>query len=195
MTTQIDLATLPASKLTKQQVEQYGPREFMDNGRKCRITAHVRYDDQCGNGYNSFGVTADIDEQHGSHWVDFAGGCCHDEIAKYFPELAPMLKWHLCSSDGPMHYLANAKYWAGHDGWRDGKPNSPPDLDNLKSTIVYGALPEDAQFDLADCLYSDQRGFTWNEAKAHALERWLVARLPRLMEQFKAAVESLGFTY
>lgn len=44
---------------------------------------------------------------------DVAGGCIHDEIARYFPELAPFIKWHLTNADGlPMHYVANTVYFA-----------------------------------------------------------------------------------
>ena len=38
----------------------------------------------------------------------------HEEIAKHFPELAPMLKWHLCSSNQPMHYIENTVYHASN---------------------------------------------------------------------------------
>lgn len=42
----------------------------------------------------------------------------HEEVAKHFPELAPFIKWHLTSSDGPMHYLGNVTYHAGNlDHW------------------------------------------------------------------------------
>lgn len=103
---------LPDSKLTKSQVRTYGPK-LIEGGRR-RITVKVRFDDQCGNGHNSFAITADIDRKNRfDAWEDDCGGCCHDEVAKHFPELAPFIKWHLTSSDGPMHYLANTLYLAG----------------------------------------------------------------------------------
>jgi hypothetical protein len=50
-------------------------------------------------------------------WMDSCG-CQHDAISKNFPELAKYIKWHLCSSDGPMHYPGNALYLAGDkDCW------------------------------------------------------------------------------
>jgi hypothetical protein len=42
--------------------------------------------------------------------------CLHDEIAKAFPELAKYIKWHLCSTDGPMHYVANTVFHADEHG-------------------------------------------------------------------------------
>jgi hypothetical protein len=36
----------------------------------------------------------------------------HEELAVVFPELAHLTKWHLVSTDGPMHYIANTTYHA-----------------------------------------------------------------------------------
>jgi hypothetical protein len=33
-------------------------------------------------------------------------------IGEHFPELQQYFKWHLTSTDGPMHYIANTIYWA-----------------------------------------------------------------------------------
>jgi hypothetical protein len=136
--------TLPASKLTKQQVKTYGPRFFSINGKRYRITVQARYDDSCGNGYNSFGLTATIDRQtKNGHWTDHAGGCCHNEIAKHFPELTPLIKWHLTSSNGPLHYVANTLYWIGLDNlefarncavWPDATPEQITEQ-NLKARL------------------------------------------------------------
>lgn len=79
-------------------------------------TATIRYDDRCGNGHNTFSITGDI-QRHG-----FCGA--HDEIVEVFPELKPYIKWHLCSSDEPLHYLANTIYLASdrdHNGLRKGE--------------------------------------------------------------------------
>lgn len=104
--------------LVKKQVKQYGPKSYTENGATYRITAFVRHDDQCGNGHNTFSITGQIDVFSGGKWRDGAGGCIHDEIAKHFPALAPLIKWHLVSTDGPMHYIANAVYHAeDRDCW------------------------------------------------------------------------------
>jgi hypothetical protein len=100
------------SKLTKRQTKTYGPKTYTEDGTKYRITATVRYDDQCGNGHNSFSITGDVDELCGKRWREYMGGCIHEEIKKHFPKLAPFIKWHLVSSDGPMHYTANTIYHA-----------------------------------------------------------------------------------
>lgn len=72
------------------------------------ISATVRFNDECNNGHQNFAITGEIRE--GRRWA--AGGCLHDEIKAAFPELAPFIKWHLTSTDGPMHYVENTLYWA-----------------------------------------------------------------------------------
>jgi len=79
-------------------------------------TMHVeiRFDDQCQNGHQSFAITASVCTAESRRQRDIAaGGCMHDEIAKVFPELAPLTIWHHTSTDGPMHYVANTLYHAG----------------------------------------------------------------------------------
>lgn len=88
-------------------------REFVRRGEKYQITVKLRFDDCCNNGHEDFAITGDIKRFYQSKWVEDAGGCIHDEIAKQFPKLAPLIKWHLCSVDGPMHYIANTCYMAG----------------------------------------------------------------------------------
>lgn len=87
-----------------------------DYGKGCEIRTEVRFDDECNNGHNTFAITATIIDttQSRRHLREVAGGCLHEEIAKSFPELAPLIKWHLTSSDGPMHYIANTIYHAGN---------------------------------------------------------------------------------
>ena len=73
-----------------------------------RITATVRWDDECGNGHNSFAIT-------GSTTVkgrEDMGGCIHDEIKKHFPELSHLIQFHLMGSDQPMYYIQNTMYHA-----------------------------------------------------------------------------------
>jgi hypothetical protein len=104
---------------TQRQEKQYGPRYYTEDGTEYRITATVRHDDRCKNGHNTFSITAQIDAKNArGKWQDAAGGCCHDEVAKHFPELRPVIKWHLTATDGPLHYIANTLYFAGErDCW------------------------------------------------------------------------------
>jgi len=101
------------SKLTKRQVKEWTKKINVD-GKKGRLDIKLRYDDECGNGHNSFSMTGTI-------WSNLTGtsdrsivtcGAIKEEISKYAPELAYLAKWHLTSSDEPMHYIANTVYWA-----------------------------------------------------------------------------------
>ena len=138
------------------------------------LVAKVRFDDECKNGHNTFSITADLYEgthRNGGEYVFnsrgekcclTACGCQHDLVTKHFPELAPLIKWHLTSTDGPLHYVADTVYHA-----EQGK------LDYARESAV---APDATLAELSD-------------------ESWLLARLPALMVEFRAAVESLGFVY
>lgn len=91
-------------------------------GAGAMIRAEIRFDDNCRNGHNSFAITGEISIPRRRDCE--ACGCIHDEIAQAFPELAPLIRWHLTSSDMPMHYVANTVYLAGdrdHNGLRAGE--------------------------------------------------------------------------
>lgn len=91
------------------QVWTSEPRQYAahKNGSQfSHLTVRIRFDDCCNNGHATFSITADS--------TDGSGGCLHDQITQVFPELAPLIKWHLCSSAGPMHYVANTAYQASN---------------------------------------------------------------------------------
>lgn len=113
------------STLTKRQTKTFGPRPIDGYGKGAAITATVRFDDECGNGHNTFAITAEVRVPRRRD-VE-ACGCLHEEVAKAFPELTYLIKWHLCSTDGPLHYVANVLHFAGDkDCWgrRKGEPSA-----------------------------------------------------------------------
>jgi len=97
---------LPASTLTKNQ--KITKTKTIGNER---LIVTIRLDDECGNGHNTFAITGDLAHLRRGVWLEDSFGMLHDEVARFFPDLAPLLKWHLCSTDGPMHYVANTLYW------------------------------------------------------------------------------------
>ena len=220
------------SKLTKQQYKSFGPKPISGWGQGAAIWAHVRYDDECGNGHNSFAITGTIrvPKQRDSA----ACGCLHDEVAAAFPELAPFIKWHLCSSDGPMHYVANTKYHASDRDYNGLLKGERRQLCNGRTKLpvwsrvvrdakgeevkMYGHEMRDAAEKPAEFLMVDWEPVwiegegkardldaarscaVWPEATdeeltAPGLEARLMARLPGLLVEFRAAVESLGFVW
>jgi hypothetical protein len=115
------------SVLTKNQkiVTEWKPIKYQ--GLDCRMRIEIRYDDCCSNGHNSFAITGEIQEKRGNRFVDFTGSCIHDQIAKFYPKYKHLIKWHLMTSDMPMHYIANACYHASnrdHNGRLKGEPSS-----------------------------------------------------------------------
>lgn len=119
--------TTKTSKLVKNQEQTHGPVKMRPGngyGNNAKIRCTLRYDDRGGNGHNAFFITGEIFDGRGK---SVAGGCIHDEIVKHFPQFAHLVKWHLCSSDGPMHYVGNTVYNAGDkdcNGKRSGDPAS-----------------------------------------------------------------------
>jgi hypothetical protein len=127
---------LPVSILTRHQ-KKVIRKDLIIKGEPVVIVVTLRYDDECKNGHNTFTITANYYETyrqpnepnliHSSGktvWLSSCG-CLHNEIKKHFPELKHLIKWHLVSSDGPMHYLANTLYLAGdkdYNGKRKGEP-------------------------------------------------------------------------
>ncbi len=102
---------LPASKLIKSQYKEFEVKVAnsklcpSENGRI--LTIVVRYDDQCNNGHNTFSITGSTPETRSNGGM---AGCIHDFIEEQKPEFRDLIKWHLCSSDGPMYYIENTLY-------------------------------------------------------------------------------------
>lgn len=83
-----------------------------------RLQLVARFDDSCGNGHETFSVTArslmlNYDREANGPW-----GAAHDDLAKAFPWIGRFLKWHGCSTDGPSGYIANTIHFASdRDCW------------------------------------------------------------------------------
>ena len=206
------------SVLTKNQKKTF-TKDLPDNQR---ITAEVRFDDDCDNGHNTFSITGSIYE--GKSREPIICGCIHDEIREHFPELAPFIKFHLCSTDGPLHYLANTLYLAGDtdhwglkkgeiqhlEGRRTGKPiwrlpvlGSEIIHSYDKPTAPIASQPIDWEpvTRIGEGKEPDLEGARsvaiWEDATLEQLQdrEALAERLPALLDEFRKAVESLGFTY
>lgn len=202
------------SVITHSQQKSFGPKFFTEDGQKYSITAKIRYDDKCKNGHNSFSITGEINEIGNRH----GGSCCciYEEIARHFPELEKYIKWHLMSSDGPLHYVANTVYLAGdRDCWGNKRLEQEKDRNGIllwhdqntfKSVIASETAPPEYLPVLAEGkereLDAARRTAIWPEATdeqfclpPEELKSLLLARLPGLIEEFKKDVESLGFVF
>ena len=210
------------SILTKSQFTTK-EKTFTQGGEEYRIKVKIRYDDECGNGNNSFSITGQIDRRSGSRWIDECGGCIHEEIAKHFPELKKYIKWHLCGSDEPMYYLANTLYLAGDRDCNGLRKGEEKQLRNGKTGELCWILENDSNLEkyvdsdtkpegtiiltykpwlrIGEGKEPDLEGARnaaiWPDATLEQLtnKELLLARLPALMEEFKKDVEELGFIY
>ena len=108
------------SQITRSQTQSFD--KTTSKGELIRV--NIRFDDQCGNGHNSFAITGEIygrqripyettakNAQGKTVWMHSCG-CVHDEIEKHFPLLAHLVKWHDFTSKGPRCYIENTIYHA-----------------------------------------------------------------------------------
>lgn len=102
-------------------VDKYQKKQklFTEDGRDYRIIAQYGMSYHQGNSHPRFSITGEIPSQR-------IYGCIHDEIALHFPELKPLIQFHLWDDAGlPMHYVANAiywwEYWQGLSKWKPEK--------------------------------------------------------------------------
>jgi hypothetical protein len=93
------------------------------------IKATIRYDDRGRNGHQTFSITGSTHD---------TCGCIHETIAAFFPHLAKYIKWHLFSSDGPLHYVANTVFLAGDQDCWGGRKGEVRDY--RYNVIVNGGL-------------------------------------------------------
>jgi hypothetical protein len=117
-------ARAPGCFYTQKWISNFRPVSGWGVGGEMRV--EIRYDDECRNGHNSFAITASIYTASSRRKNDIeAGGCMHEEIAKFFPELASLNQLHLFDAHAPMHYIANTLYHA--TDWADSRfePGTP----------------------------------------------------------------------
>lgn len=89
----------------------------------------------------------------------------HDAVDEHFPELAHLIKWHLCAADtGPTHYEADALYH-----WEQGARK------HFESTVVFRALDSDVM-GFKHCENEEDK-----ELQLEYIRDWLAERLPFLL--------------
>jgi len=83
------------------------------NGQRCDLIADAGLHHITGNRRPYFSVTGTLYEAgKRSDRATISGGCLHDEISTFLPELAPIVALQLAYDDGtPMYADANGWYW------------------------------------------------------------------------------------
>lgn len=160
-------------------------KTYREGGTKYRIQATYGMDYAFARRYNQepyFSLTGEIQRQaRNNRWMEDSGGQLHDELIKHFPQLREIADWHLVSPAGPMHYIANAKYWL--DVWDNYQEGSEKPFDAFASTIVWGALPGET----GCAALASKMTRRWGEVRD-----WLELRLPLLQRAFRNDMEAIG---
>lgn len=116
------------------------PRQpFPTWGDGYTLSARAQLVHYAGNASPHFSTTADVFSALGR---DEGGGAMTVEIARLFPDLAPVTRVHLADHHGvPMHAEANAWHWLGYSTWgRDDTRPMPPDDDYGRRTLELHAV-------------------------------------------------------
>lgn len=146
------MINLPLSTLVKSQFKTLTAENVKFDGVVYRrVDATIRFDDQCGNGHNTFNITGSAWRKGNSNErnPDMCG-CCHDLICVAFPELAAFIQWHGCTSEGPIHYIGDTIYHAGDrdcNGHRAGEPSRFEDRIKIGSFPVLFSFKNSKFFD------------------------------------------------
>jgi hypothetical protein len=184
---------------------------LFNNGGE-RIRAKYGFDKH-GDQEPYFAVGGEIEGFNGAVWENHSCGCLHDQIAEHFPELAGVIRWHLCTeSTGPMHYVANAVHrWSLHcqqtgkiplaeKEWQRPGKNDPDQIEAFKSHVVFGAVEGDKLPELP------KKGEPTVAAKVSPwdpdvleeapepqwdIRAWCEARLPALLEAMRSDIAAI----
>lgn len=161
-----------------------------------------------------FHVLAGVDNKLGNgRWEStygrFAACADHDTFRREFKEEAvqKLPRWHLCGIyTGPMHYEANAIYWA--EKFQKAKEaigqeigaasEAAAALTSFKHTVVWGALvgeetdangQDEIARDAARLGVDTEGLYPWTYGQ-EKLREWLRLRLPALMAEFQHDVQN-----
>lgn len=84
-------------------------KRYIQAGTTFEINVKILLADDCKNNICDWSITADIYEQRkNGRFVWCAGGCCHEEILKRFPQFKMFVDLHLSNHYGaPMYPVEN----------------------------------------------------------------------------------------
>ena len=196
---------LPVSVTTKSQKRRFEKQVKGHLGIMRPFTVDVRFDDSCGNGQNSFSITGNFDN---SCW------CIHEDIAKHFPDLAHLIKYHLFDTRGPMYYIENTMHHALEHGPKSAylyfedkdngldskcmKSGKVEEIERIAATRpdLYTVKVQENTAKVANLKHA-RSSACWPDATIEQLsdKEALQARLPALMDGFHTAMLELGFKY
>lgn len=134
-----------------------------------------------GNSYPYFSITGEIrktDRRYRDPVI--MCGAIHEEILRYFPELAPLVQVHLSGPDGqPTHAEANARYWAGLTKYEPHTNNGGIELEKDENGVRWSPKTLASHLQCDEKLAREVRGamvigLPWDHITRHAglIELW-----------------------
>lgn len=134
-----------------------------------------------GNSYPYFSITGEIrktDRRYRDPVI--MCGAIHEEILRYFPELAPLVQVHLSGPDGqPIHAEANARYWAGLTKYEPHTNNGGIELEKDENGVRWSPKILASHLQCDEKLAREVRGamvlgLPWDHITRHAglIELW-----------------------
>lgn len=155
-------------------------RDFNEYGEAHTLTVSFGMSYHLGNSAPHFSITSET-RKKGRKRIESCG-CQHDTTEQVFPELAPLIRWHLTDQNGvPMHYIANGLYWFDcAAGKYDRRSYDPDPLETFRSHVVLGRLDGDEKVSV-EKLFKCSRDFvkTWMQKRADALRTAFLADLEK----------------
>jgi hypothetical protein len=166
--------------------------EYWEDGHKYRLSMRAKLHSLSGQ-YPYFSMTGEQYRQTNGrgHWAEDSFGCLHDDIAQHFPKYEKFIKWHLVSIEEPMHYISNSLYWAGLQGWTDGKKASPPNWEYFVSTAKWGEVAGDENIPVKCLMGRGNKKNIVNRVKSYILTHILKKRAKALQREFYNAMREL----
>jgi len=144
------------SILTKNQKRTIAIKNVNYQNEKVDLIINLRYDDEYGNGHNSFSITGSLYTAGlRSERATLCCGCIHDIIEELAPEYKKYIKWHLMDSDEPMHYISNTLY---HARTKDCWGLEKGEVRQTKNKIMFNSLPITFDKDKAFISYLEKTG-------------------------------------
>lgn len=105
--------------MKKNALRLYLNKDIRYNERPCTLKVTASLDDDCHNKHCDFSITCMVYLKNPRRNEDpcIAGGCDHELIGKYFPELRKFFPLHLCTHEGtPMYPVENGIYYINKSG-------------------------------------------------------------------------------
>jgi len=185
-----------------------------------RVAVDIQWYRLGNNKHKYLSITGTVSD-HTCRFVETCGAV-HDDIAKAYPELVHLLKWHMCTLEGPLYYLENTLYHASDDGageiryapvapgskimapmWERDRPSGghvgikvsatrPPDEVLSWRPVLREGKPRNFELARESAVWPDATDEQLSLPREQ-LTALLFERLPGLLQQFRADMTALGF--